>query len=203
MRLNYPLCLTGCHWYTNTPSSRQPGKITSAGPRVFLSLPPHPLALATICRPQQSELKPLLASFFSDADYEGREIHNTQLICVWGKGLIVRQADVHVFCVLALFSVLCLGLKRQWTTAWKPKQYMLCSELLQSYGMSGLMYSTYFTCVCELVKAHCLQVNVWWGNEALGKRNKNSRCSPSVPCDSSRQTLESVFLKVNTHSSSL
>lgn len=200
MRLNYPLCLTGCHRYTNTLSSRQPGKITSIGPRVFFSLPPPSCLSNHLSAPTvRIKTNPQVIFFLfkeTNADYEGSETENIQLTCVWGKVLIVRQTDVHVFCVLVPMWVLCPQLGNP-----NSIYSVLCSELFQSHGISELMYSAYFMCVyvCELVKAHCSQVNVWWGNEALDKWNKNSRCSPSVPCDSSRQTLASVFLKANTH----
>lgn len=76
-------------------------------------------------------------------------------ISVWGKGLSVWRADVHVFGVSELLWELCLGLKRWWTTTWKASK--LCSGPFQWKNIHFIL------CVCVCVRNSCMCV---WGQPA-------------------------------------
>lgn len=119
---------------------------------------------------------------------------------LWGEGLLIRRADVHVFCVFVLLWALCESIKEALDHSMETQtvcavQWALSLLWHQCTNIQCVLCVCACVCVFELVKARCSKVNVWWGNEALDKRNKNSRCSPSVPCDSSGQTAKLVLLK--------
>lgn len=101
------LCLTGCHWYTNAPSIQQPGKITSGGPGVFLSSHPtsrlsNHLSVLTVRITTPTPFCFFFKFFLKETDcgyaWKGISKKNISFV-VWEKGLLVRQADVHVSCV--------------------------------------------------------------------------------------------------------
>lgn len=113
--LNYPLCLTGCHWYTNTPSSRQPGKITSVGPRVFLSLPPPSRLSNHLSAPTVGiKTNPCLLFFFFYRNgcwlWRKRNPKYPAHLCVRGRSDSQTGRCTCVLCFSAVVSAL-FGLK--------------------------------------------------------------------------------------------
>lgn len=110
MRLNCPLCLTGCHWYTNTPSIRQAGKITSGGPRVFLSLHP-PSSLSNHLSAPTVRIKTNPPFFLLKKPIlimHEEEFKIASLFVVWGKGFDSQTGRCTcVLCFCAVVSALC------------------------------------------------------------------------------------------------
>lgn len=174
-------------------------KKPSTEPRVFL-LP----LLATICQVQQSELNPtnLFFSFTeTDCDYaqwkypayllsEGKVWQSDRCTCGSYFHAVLRA-------LCALKEAVDHGLETQTVCAvqWSLSvSWHQCTNV--QYILCVCVCVSLFTCV----KGHCSRVNVWWGNEALHKWNKNSHSSPSVPCDSSGQTVKFVLLKANAFS---
>lgn len=100
-----PASLTGCHWYTNSLSISS--GFSSRLSNHYRSKKPDPASLFIFHRNR----------FLLYAQSK----HPAYLAC-GGSVFTVTRADVHVFCVIALFRELCVSLKRQQTTAWKPKQ---------------------------------------------------------------------------------
>lgn len=101
--------------------SRRPGEITSAG--VFCLSPPPPSYYGNQSSDPTGRIKTnARLTSKMNTDDGGRQTFNIHLICAGREGLMIREADVHVFRVLALLRAPCLVLKRQQTTARKPKQ---------------------------------------------------------------------------------
>lgn len=141
------MCLTGCHWYTNTLSIWQPGIKKKKKKDLRWTMSVFPSRLSNRVSARGVRTKPNLTFHLHRNRFS---LGTIKISCLFGmqrKHFMVRRADVHVFHVIALFRELFVGLKRQRAAAWKPKQNVQCSELFQSCGISALMYSACFVFV--------------------------------------------------------
>lgn len=92
---------------------------------------------------------------------------------MWGNGLSARQTHDMCFVLWRCLESCVWAWRGSGSQLGNPNSILLCNNLFLAYGISELMYSATW-CVCLYLKARCTQVNVWWANGALGKRNKNS-----------------------------